>query len=348
MWRTIGQDKIVNFLKESIGRRSLAHAYLFVGPANVGKMTLSLDLSKALNCPTTDPPCGQCRTCQRIEEGKYADVIHIDKNTGRDPKDKKKAIEIGIDAIRELLQRGASLPPYEGKFKIFIIENAELLSVEAANCLLKTLEEPPPHIIIILISAEEKTLLPTVISRCQRFELKPVTTSIMEAKLSQINSMSTEKIRLLTRLSGGRLGWVITAIKDENYLKYREIRQKEFFSLLTSSWDERLSYIQQISLDRSEAEDIIKLWISWCRDVLLSKYNCEAAIISIDRINFLKSWANALTVIEIKEYMDVLSKALIYLSYNANLHLLLEVLMLDMPRKEKRAEQILYAVSSNL
>jgi len=348
MWQTIGQDRIINFLKESIERNSLAHAYLFVGPPHVGKMTVSIDLAKALNCSNAEPPCGQCRICQRIGQGKHPDVIHIDKNAGRDPKDRKKATEISIDAIRELMQRSANLPPFEGKFKIFIIDNADLMSAEAANCLLKTLEEPPPHVIIILLTAEEKMLLPTVVSRCQRFELKPIPAKEIEARLSLIDGMSAERRRLLARLSGGCLGWAMSATKDESFFRYREVKQKEFSSLLTSGWDERLSYIQQLSLDRNDAEDIIKLWLSWCRDVLLIKYNCDAAINNLDRMNDLRSWANILTVIEIKEFIDGLNKALNYLFYNANLHLVFEVLMLDMPKKEKRAEQILHPVSSNL
>ena len=177
MWQTSGQDRLIGFLKDSIGRGSLAHAYLFVGPPQVGKITLAIDLARALNCPSAESPCGTCRTCQRIGEGKHPDVVIINKNTGRDAKDRKKSTEISIDTIRDFLQKSSNLPPYEGKFKIYIIDDADLMSVEAANCLLKTLEEPPPHVVIILLTSEEKLLLPTVVSRCQRFELKPVAIS---------------------------------------------------------------------------------------------------------------------------------------------------------------------------
>ena len=340
MWQTAGQDHIIKFLKDSIDRGSLAHACLFVGPPHIGKMTLALDLASALNCSNQSPPCGSCRTCLRIRQGKYADVIVIDKNAGRDPKDRKKATEISIDTIRELLQRGSNLPPYEGKFKIFIIDNADLLSVEAANCLLKTLEEPPQHIIILLLTSEENILLPTVISRCQRFELKPVATVEIEARLSKVDGLAQERIKLLSRLSGGCLGWALTAVSDESYLRNRESRLSEFVSLITSNWDERLSCILQLPSDRSGSEEIIKLWLLWCRDVMLLKYNCEDAITNLDRINDLRSWANMLTVLEIKEFIDSLNKMLINLSYNANLHLLFEVLMLDMPKKERRANYV--------
>jgi DNA polymerase III subunit delta' len=341
MWQTAGQDRIIGFLKDSINNGSLAHAYLFTGPPQVGKMSLAVDLARALNCPGNAPPCGTCRTCVRIREGKHPDVIVINKNSGRDPKDRKKNTEISIDTIRDFLQKGSSLPPYEGNFKTFIIDDADLMSVEAANCLLKTLEEPPQHIVIILLSSEGKALLPTVTSRCQKFELKPVSIAETEARLSQKEGLSPEKVKLLSRLSGGCLGWALSAAEDENYLKGRDFRLDEFSSLITRNWDERLSYIQQLPSDRSNTEEILRLWLSYCRDVMLIKYNCEGAVSNLDRMNELKAWANMLTVFEIKEFINSLNESLNHLSYNANLHLLFEVLMLDMPKKEKRAEYIM-------
>jgi DNA polymerase-3 subunit delta' len=306
-------------------------------------MTLALDLASALNCGEGTPPCGSCRACQRIQQGKYPDVIVIDKYAGRDQKDRRKATEISIDTVRELLQRGSSLPPYEGNYKVFIIDDADLMSAEAANCLLKTLEEPPQHVIILLLTSQENALLPTVVSRCQRFELKPIAVSEIENRLSKLNGLNPDKIKLLSRLSGGCLGWAITALSDESYLQSRDLRLGEFSSLLTRSWSDRLSYIQQLPSDRNSVEDVIKLWLSWCRDVMLLKYNCEDAIINLDKINDIKLWANMLTILEIKEFISSLNRMLVNLSYNANLHLLFEVIMLDMPKKEKRAD---YATNS--
>jgi DNA polymerase-3 subunit delta' len=344
MWQTAGQDRIVKIIKDSIQLRSLAHAYLFAGPAHVGKMTLALDLARALNCSGSEPPCGSCRTCQRIEQGKYPDVIIIDKNAGRDPKDRKKATEISIDTIRELMQRGSNLPPYEGKYKVFIIDDADLMSEEAANCLLKTLEEPPHYILIILLTTEEHKLLPTVLSRCQRFELKPVAMQEIEEKLCRREGVPEEKVKLLARLSGGCLGWALNALDDEGYLVNRRERLSEFISLMGQNWDERFRYVQQLPSDRNGAEDILKLWLLWCRDVLLVKYNCDGAVINIDCVKDLKAWANMMTVPEIKEFIDCLNRAVVNLSRNVNLHLLFEVIMLDMPRKEKRGE---YAINSS-
>jgi DNA polymerase-3 subunit delta' len=343
MWGTAGQDHIIGFLKDSMARHSLAHAYLLVGAPHIGKMTLALDLACALNCAEGNSPCGSCRACQRIQQGKYPDVIILDKYAGRDPKDRRKATELGIDTVRELLQRASNLPPFEGSYKVFIIDDADLMSAEAANCLLKTLEEPPQHVIILLLTSQESALLPTVVSRCQRFELRPVAVAEIESRLQKFDGIDAVKIKLLSRLSGGCLGWAISALSDGSYLQNRDLRLSEFSSLLTRSWSERLSYIQQLPSDRNGVEDVIKLWLSWCRDVMLLKYNCEDAITNLDKINEIKSWANMLTILEIKEFINNLNRMLVNLSYNANLHLLFEVIMLDMPKKEKRAE---YAINS--
>jgi len=343
MWRTAGQDRIIGFLRDSIARRSLAHAYLLVGPPHIGKMTLALDLASALNCGDGTPPCGSCRACQRIQQGKYPDVIVIDKYAGREQKDRRKATEIGIDMVRELLQRSSNLPPYEGNFKVYIIDDADLMSAEAANCLLKTLEEPPQHVIILLLTSQENALLPTVVSRCRRFDLKPVAVAEIESQLQKYDSVNSDKIKLLSRLSGGCLGWAISALNDDSYLQNRDLRLGEFASLLTRSWSDRLSYIQRLPSDRNGVEEMIKLWLSWCRDVMLLKYNCEDAVTNLDKINDIKLWANTLTILEIKEFINSLNRMLLNLSHNANLHLLFEVIMLDMPKKEKRAD---YAINS--
>jgi DNA polymerase-3 subunit delta' len=344
MWQTIGQDHIIAFLKDAINHAALSHAYLFVGPPHVGKMTLALDLARALNCSSSEPPCGTCRICERISEGKYSDVVVIDKNTGRDSKDRKKASEIGIDAIREYLQKNSSLPPYEGKCKVYIIDEAHMMSIEASNCLLKTLEEPSPNVVIILLTAEEKMLLPTVISRCQRLELKPVKIIQIEERLSRNRDLSPEKVSLLARLSGGCIGWAISASGDDTSLQLRKARLESFNSLIYQGWYERLNFIQQMPSDRNSVADMIRLWTSWYRDVMLVKYGCESLVINIDYIPELKSHADILTISEITDFLGCMNDAMINLNYNVNLHLQLELLMLDMPKKEKKAGVMFSAV----
>ena len=176
MWRTKGQDRIIDLLKRSIKVRNIAHSYLLTGPPHVGKETLSIELAQALNCESPDPPCGQCRSCRHIAERKHPDVVFV--NLELSAKMSRNSAEsestprtkIGIDCIKEL-QHLANMPAYEGKYRVFIFEETAQLSTEAANRLLKILEEPPDRVIWLLLSSEESRLLPTVVSRCQKLKL---------------------------------------------------------------------------------------------------------------------------------------------------------------------------------
>src|SRR4030042_2469284 len=204
MWRVIGHPRAVELLDNSLKRERLSHAYLFVGPAHVGKMTLAVSLAQALNCEAEDPPCGECQACRRIEAGKHADVQVIGLTYDRNAAGRLRT-EISIDQIREL-QHTASLPPYEGRKKVFIIDGAECLNMEAANCLLKTLEEPPSYVLLILLAVNDRVLLPTIVSRCQRIELGPLSCDLVERTLIEREGIAPEKARVLARLCGGGIG----------------------------------------------------------------------------------------------------------------------------------------------
>ncbi|MCJ7515080.1 MAG: DNA polymerase III subunit delta' [Dehalococcoidia bacterium] len=339
MWQTIGQPEALALLKHGLQSGSLAHAYLFVGAPHIGKTTLALDVARALNCQGNDPPCGQCQTCKRITEGKHSDIRIISLNSNKESGDTKARAEISIDDIREL-QHNASLPPFEGKYKVFIIDGAEYLSTEAANCLLKTIEEPPPQVIILLLTAEESRLLPTVISRCQRLELKPLPDNEIEKILLESYGIDRDKAGLLARLSRGSLGWALTVSVDDGYLAQRNQRLTEMFSLLTTGWEERFNYAAKLANERKSAEDTIKLWMDWWRDVLLTKCGCQQAVTNIDYTPILEQWDEVISLAEVRDFIDCLQKALNQIAQNANLRLVFEILMLSIPRKEKAPGQV--------
>ncbi len=334
MWQTIGQPEAQTLLKSSLKKGNLAHAYLFVGPQHVGKTTLAIDLARALNCQNIDPPCGECNSCLRVIDGKHADVVLVDLNQGRSPGDNTRT-KISIDDIREL-ERHASLSPYEGKFKVFIINDVENLSDEAANCFLKTLEEPPSGVIFLLLTSDESKLLPTLVSRCQRIELKPIPYRDIEKILIESRGIDEKSARFLARLSGGCLGWALTVSVDESPLQKRAQKLSELFPLLRANWEERFAYASQIENDRKAVKELICLWITWWHDVMLVKCNCVEAITNIDYIDLLHEWARLLDLADIKNFIHRLEESLKNISKNANLHLLIDVLMLDMPRRRDK------------
>ncbi|MGA7677117.1 MAG: DNA polymerase III subunit delta' [Dehalococcoidia bacterium] len=334
MWQTIGQPEALALLEHSLRTGNLAHAYLFMGAPNIGKTTLALDLARAVNCQGSEPPCGECQSCHRIADGKHTDITIISLNSAKDSGETKSRVEISIDDIREL-QHSASLPPYEGKCKVFIIDGAEYLSTEAANCLLKTIEEPPPHIMILLLTAEEPRLLPTVVSRCQRIELKPMPSDEIEKILIESHGVDCDRARLLSGLSQGCLGWAIRVSANDSYLAQRTQRLTEMFSLIDAGWEERFSYAAKLGNDRKSAEEIIKLWLVWWRDVMLNKCGCQQTTTNVDYISKLEEWAQMLSLLEIRNFIDSLRQSLNQIAVNANLRLVFEILMLNMPKKER-------------
>jgi DNA polymerase-3 subunit delta' len=328
MWQVIGQDKILSLLDYGLRTDAIAHAYLLVGPRHVGKGTLAINLAQALNCDGPELPCGQCRSCQRILEGKHADVtpIGLDSRT-----------EIGIDDIRGL-QRLANLPPYEGKCKVFIIDDAEYLSTEAANSLLKILEEPPPRVVWLLLAAEEEHLLPTIISRCQRLELRPVPSDRIQEVLVNSYNVDANKAKLLTQLCHGRLGWAVCALAKDDILEQRSQRIDKLVSLLTASLEQRFAYAQelasQFSQNRRAGAEMVELWFDWWRDLMLIKGGCREGIINVDYGMALEEQAGGLNLTEIKEFLANLGLLQEGLSKNVNPRLASEWLMLNLPRKE--------------
>jgi DNA polymerase-3 subunit delta' len=328
MWQVIGQDRILALLDYSLKTNAIAHAYLLLGPRHVGKGTLAINLAQALNCDGPELPCGQCHSCQRILAGKHADVtpIGLDSRT-----------EIGIDDIR-WLQRLANLPPYEGKYKVFIIDDAEYLSTEAANSLLKILEEPPQRVVWLLLAAEEEHLLPTIISRCQRLELKPVPSEQVQEVLVNSYNVDADKAKLLTQLCHGRLGWALSALANDDILEQRSQKIARLASLLNANLGQRFAYAQelasQFSQNRRAGAEIIEIWLDWWRDLMLIKGGCKGAIINVDYEITMEEQAGGLSLSETKGFLANLCLLEEEISKNVNPRLALEWLMLNLPRKE--------------
>ncbi|MCL4532432.1 MAG: DNA polymerase III subunit delta', partial [Actinobacteria bacterium] len=203
MWRTIGHDRAVRLLQKSIDAERVSHAYLFSGPRGIGKATLAREFARALNCLQFQAgPCGECRSCRRIENGTHPDVRVINLEEG--------SKNISIETVRDL-QEGVALRPFEGRVKVYIIEEAERLSEAASNSLLKTLEEPPPSVVLLLTVLDATMLLPTIVSRCQQVDLRPVPDRVVEETIRARTATDPEHARLIAMLAGGRLGWALNA-----------------------------------------------------------------------------------------------------------------------------------------
>ena len=348
MWQVVGYNRVLSLLQHSLQQQSLAHAYLLVGPPHVGKMTLTLELAKALNCEAVEPPCGECASCQKIALGKHADVQIIGVTQDVNSPEVKSRVEISIDQIREM-QHSSSLPPFEGNYKIFIINEAEIMSTEAANCLLKTLEEPEDRVIFILLATNDRLLPATVVSRCQRLELPPLKSAEIETALNSNWGIEPQKAKLLSRLCRGRLGWAILAVSNDTLLQQRRERLDRLHDIIDSDCEERFTYANQLATQFNQSRglvlEVLDLWQEWWRDLLLAKVGLNEVITNIDISSTIVERSRYYSLAQIKNFINSIQAAGEQLRQNANPRLVLEVLVLDMPRKERHGKEIATALN---
>lgn len=334
MWQVVGQDRAVDLLRRGLESGRLAHAYLFVGPRHVGKMTLALNLAQALNCQEEERPCGACRSCHRIALGHHPDVQVLGRNHSADATKK----EIGRDRMIEI-QHAASLRPYEGSHRVFIIDGAEHLSEDAANSLLKTLEEPPANVVFLLLSTDQGLLPATIVSRCQKIELPPIPTKTVEQALIEHWGAAADRARGLARMCHGGLGWAISALGDETLTGERAQKLEQLISLSDASIEERFAYAGQLATrfakKRESVSEELELWREWWRDLLLIKGDCAAPIVHIAQEAMLRREAEHHSLTHIHSFTKAIGAAMEQLEQNANPRLVLENLMLDIPTKRK-------------
>jgi DNA polymerase-3 subunit delta' len=329
MWDIFGQTKAVDLLKSGVEQDRLSHAYLFVGPKHIGKGTLALKLAQAVNCPEEDLPCGICASCSRIASGANPDVQTICLAPG--------AKEIGIDQIREA-QHTASLKPYESKFRVFVIDGADRLSTEASNCLLKTLEEPPDSVLLILAAEHKGQILPTILSRCQMVELHPVAAAVIEKGLVEKWEVDEGKAKQLSRFCNGSIGWALMAYDDESITAGRSEIIDKIIELGAAPITDRFAYAAELATlfgqDKDAVFESLYLWIGWWHDILLVKHDCKDLVVNIDRIDGLKKLAVQYDADQIAGCAKSLNSAVYNLRRNANPRLVLEVLMLNIPKTD--------------
>ncbi len=330
MWQTVGQDRAVAALQRGLAQGRQAHAYLFVGPPQVGKGTLALELAQALNCEGPEPPCQECSPCRRIAAGIHADVqvVGVEATDGGVHKD------IRIQQIRDI-ERAVSLRPFEGRCRVIIIDPADAMIEEAQNAFLKTLEEPPPDVVFVLITSRPQALRATIRSRCQRLDLSPLPVSHLKEALRQRWSVAPPQAQLLARLSRGRLGWAIAAHQDEEMMRVRHEALMDIRALPERTIQERFVYAFQVagrfSRDRATVLAVLDLWREWWRDVLLLSSDCQDAITNLDLSDILRAEASRYDPTQVVAFLRSLAASKRHLEENVNPRLALEVLMLDLP-----------------
>src|SRR6266436_3164528 len=219
-WNIVGHEHAIHTLRRALAAQRVRHAYLFTGPEHIGKALLAQRFAQTLLCTGgTDPhdapqnPCNACLSCRKVMHGNHPDVHYISRSP-----DKQFIL---IEQVREL-QGEASRKTLEGRRNIFIIQGMHEMNIQAANCLLKTLEEPEPDVVLLLTVPDPGLLLPTILSRVQQVSMHLLTSTQIREALEQLWKVEPREANVIAALAAGRMGWAVQAVEDENLLAERK------------------------------------------------------------------------------------------------------------------------------
>lgn len=335
-WNLMGHDWAVHLLGEHIRGGGVRHAYLFTGPAGVGKRTLAMRFAQALVCQNPPAPgeiCGLCRPCRMTLQQQFPDLTIVQADT--------TGGELKVDAVREL-QHTLSLTPYEADRRIAVLLRFQEANENAQNALLKTLEEAPGRSILLLTADTPENLLPTIVSRCELLRLRPLAVNELAGNLTDSLAIPQEDALSVAHISGGRPGIALNLQADSNLNTNRRLWMDYLLTLLGESLGQRFDFVEkQVKLKNSNKEerDLLRMrlregfifWQSLWRDVLLQSSGLGAEIANVDFRSQIEKLAAVVKASEAGEQINRLEITSSRLG-NANIQLLIESQVMTMPR----------------
>lgn len=317
----VGHKDIIKYIQNAVTEDKVSHAYILNGERGSGKKMLANLFAATLLCERKGPdPCNECHSCIQAESGNHPDIIRVVH---------EKPGSISVDDIREQVNQTVSVKPCQGPYKVYIIPEADLMTVQAQNALLKTIEEPPEYVVILLLTENADLLLPTITSRCVMLKLRNIKDTLIKKYLMEKLEVPDYKADICTAFAQGNMGRAIMLAGSEHFNEIREEALQLLKYIHEMEMDEIIEAVNHITTYKLEINDYLDILMVWYRDVLMYKATKDVEkVVFKDQINVIKEQVKKSSYEGIELILESLEKAKTRLKANVNFELTMELLFL--------------------
>lgn len=317
----VGHKDIINYIRNAVTENKVSHAYILNGERGSGKKMLANLFATTLLCEKQGPdPCNACHSCHQAESGNHPDIIRVTH---------EKPNTISVDDIRRQVNEDIQIKPYQGPYKIYIIAEADLMTVQAQNALLKTIEEPPAYVVIFLLTENAEALLPTITSRCVMLKLRNIKDTLIRKYLMETMHVPDYKADMCTAFAQGNMGRAIMLASSDHFNEIREEAVQLLKYINEMDISEVTKAIKKIGTYKLEINDYLDIIMIWYRDVLLYKATKDMdKVVFKDQISYIQERAKKSSYEGIELILESLEKAKARLKANVNFDLVMELLLL--------------------
>ena len=317
----VGHKDILKYISSAVENNRVSHAYILNGERGSGKKMLANLFAMTLLCETGDnEPCGKCHSCKQAESGNHPDIIRVTH---------EKPNSISVDDIRTQVNNTVDIKPYQGPYKVYIIPQADMMTPQAQNAILKTIEEPPSYAVFLLLTENAETLLPTINSRCVMLKLRNIKDTLIKKYLMENLEIPDYKADMCTAFAQGNMGRAIMLANSDHFNEIREEAVQLLKHISEMELNEIVAAVKNISVYKLEITDYLDIIMIWYRDVLLYKATKEIdKVVFKDQLQSLKEQARKSSYEGIETILEALEKAKARLRANVNFDLVMELLLL--------------------
>ena len=319
----LGHEQIKEHFLNAAATGKVSHAYILSGEEGMGKKTLADAFAMTLLCEEDGKePCMQCHACKQVLSGNHPDLIYVTH---------EKPASMGVDDIREQINDTIMVRPYSSQYKIYIVDEAQKMTVQAQNALLKTIEEPPAYAVIMLLTTNQDAFLQTILSRCVQLKLKPLKDSVVKTYLEEKLQVKDIQAEIYSAFARGNLGKAIHLAQSEDFkMMYEEILTllKEIKEMDIS---QLLDVIRKLKDDNTDIKECLDFMQMWYRDILMYKTTKDINLLIFkDEFSAVKKAASLSSYEGLERILEAIDKARVRLDANVNMELVMELLLLTM------------------